>query len=731
MESLVGTKLGAYRIIKPLGEGGMATVFKAYQPSADRFVAIKVLPRQFSIDENFNRRFRREASLLATFQHPFILPMFDYGEEEGYPFIVMPLVSGGTLAARLCGEPLPWEQIVQVISQVGQALDYAHAHGVVHRDVKPTNILLDERGNCLLTDFGIARMVEGTTQITAAGSMIGTPAYMAPEQAMGEKVEASADLYALGVVLYQMATGRVPFHAETPAAVLVKLASDPLPQPCQYNPAISEAVEGVITKALSKRPDRRYATAGEMSEALQAALAQPGNVEPPALAAPVSAIQPPPASRAPQSAADAATDVDGRRIPWQQIGLAVLAASLFVIITLIAIFNWPGTFTPARTPSPLSEAATIAAADASPTPEVAMITPVSTMVPSLKPSSAAANIPVPLNPCISYYDTSQNDLKFICLEGISWEAETVDSNGDVGLYTSLAFDTAGNPHISYYDQTYGDLKYASRSETGWVTSVVDANGIVGMYTSLVLDTQNRPLISYYDRDTGSIKLAWQRGGVWEIWVIDEIGAPGAGQNPALSTSIAVDLLGFPLIAYYDFDEARLKLARLHEGEVEIEVVDSSGDVGLYCSLALDIQGNPVISYFDGGLGALKLAWWGINGWGIQTIDSQGEVGKFTSLVFDRDNHPHISYFDEDHDDVKYAYWSGQAWEIQSVDTPASVGLGTSIDVNANNDPYIAYYEHTSKNLRVSWWQGNHWATSIIESQGDIGLYPSLAFKLQY
>jgi serine/threonine protein kinase len=292
MESLTGKQLGPYYIIEPLGEGGMAVVFKAYQPSADRYVAVKVQPRQLASEPQVFERFRREARLLAKLQHPFILPMFDYGEEDGYPYIVMPLVPGGTLASKFSSQPMSWGEILKVVSQVGQALDYAHANGVVHRDVKPNNILLDGRGNCLLTDFGTARMVEGNVKLTISGKMIGTPAYMAPEQAMGEKVGASTDLYALGVVLYQMATGRVPFQAETPAATLFKLVNDPLLPPRQCNQAIPEAVERVILKALSKQPGQRYATAGELLYALQAALARADLAAPPVVTPAVAVTEP-------------------------------------------------------------------------------------------------------------------------------------------------------------------------------------------------------------------------------------------------------------------------------------------------------------------------------------------------------------------------------------------------------------------------------------------------------
>ncbi len=271
MEDLTGREFGPYRVVEALGEGGMAAVYKAYQANMDRYVAVKVLPRYFASDPQFVGRFEQEAKVLAKLQHPHILPVHDFGEAEGYTYIVMPFVETGTLADLLQEQPLPLPQIRSIISQVGDALDYAHSAGVVHRDVKPSNVLVDKRGNCLLTDFGIAKIVEGTTAFTQTGGIIGTPAFMSPEQIRGEKLDGRSDIYSLGVVLYEMAAGRPPFRAETPPAMLVKHLNDPLPPPRTHNPDLPEGVERVILKSLAKQREDRYATAGEMVRALQAA----------------------------------------------------------------------------------------------------------------------------------------------------------------------------------------------------------------------------------------------------------------------------------------------------------------------------------------------------------------------------------------------------------------------------------------------------------------------------
>jgi serine/threonine protein kinase/ligand-binding sensor domain-containing protein len=288
MADLIGQNLGPYRILEQIGRGGMATVYKAFQPSMNRDVAVKVLPPHFMQDPSFAERFEREAHTVARLEHPHILPVHDYGKaEDGTTYIVMRYVKAGTLADLLKKNPISLPEAVRLFEQIADALAYAHEQGIVHRDMKPSNILVDPRGQTFLTDFGLARMVEGSSELT--GSMIvGTPTYMAPELGEGKPADERSDIYALGIILYEMATGRPPFEAETPMAVIIKHITEPLPLPRQLNPNIPESIERVILKALAKDPNARYQSVTDMLQALQQAM-----VEEPTWVSPAEVTLPP------------------------------------------------------------------------------------------------------------------------------------------------------------------------------------------------------------------------------------------------------------------------------------------------------------------------------------------------------------------------------------------------------------------------------------------------------
>ncbi len=266
--SLTGFALGQYQIVARIGSGGMATVYRAIQTSLNREVAVKILPSHFANDEAFVERFKQEAVAIATLRHPNILNIFDYGEQNGVIFMVMELVPGGTLADRL-GQPVPFEEVLAFMTPLAGAIDYAHSRGIIHRDLKPANVLLTLAGDPILSDFGLARLLEGT-RLTRSGSALGTPEYMSPEQAMAGEVGPATDVYAFGVLLYEMLTGVVPFGGETPVAIILAHLHQPPPTPRSVNPNIPERVEEVILKCLSKEPGDRYPSAIAVIRALEA-----------------------------------------------------------------------------------------------------------------------------------------------------------------------------------------------------------------------------------------------------------------------------------------------------------------------------------------------------------------------------------------------------------------------------------------------------------------------------
>ncbi len=262
MQNLTGQTIDRYHIVVQIGEGGMAVVYKAYDTRLEREVAIKIIRKEAFPPEALDRifkRFEREAKALARLSHPNIVKVHDYGEYEGSPYLVMEYHPGGTLKTML-GKPLDWKVVSKLLIPVASALGYAHQQGILHRDVKPSNILITNQGEPMLTDFGIAKMLDmndGQT-LTGTGLGVGTPEYMAPEQGLGKEVDARVDIYSLGVILYELVTGRKPYTADTPLAVLFKHMTDPLPRPSDLLPGLSKGIEKILIKTLAKDPINRY-----------------------------------------------------------------------------------------------------------------------------------------------------------------------------------------------------------------------------------------------------------------------------------------------------------------------------------------------------------------------------------------------------------------------------------------------------------------------------------------
>lgn len=278
MTELIGKSLGKYQIIARVGRGGMARVYKAYQSSLDRYVAIKLLHSHLAGDPDFVDRFEQEATAVARLRHPNIVQVFDYDKDDEFYYIVMEFIEGPTLKAelserakrsnKLSGCVFAIDEIARVVSTLSDAIDYAHSRGMIHRDLKPGNIMFTVDGQILLTDFGLARMVLSDKQMQS-GALSGTPAYMAPEQVQGGHIDERSDVYSFGVILYELLTGQIPFQADTPYAIMTMHVTEEVPPLRQFNPELPAAVETVVLQALSKDPESRFQTAGDLSGAFQ------------------------------------------------------------------------------------------------------------------------------------------------------------------------------------------------------------------------------------------------------------------------------------------------------------------------------------------------------------------------------------------------------------------------------------------------------------------------------
>jgi serine/threonine protein kinase len=402
MANLIGQTLGRYHILEQLGEGGMAVVYKAYDTQLERHVAIKIIRRDaFPPDqmERMLKRFEREARALARLNHPNIVKVLDYGQYEQSPFIVMEFLPGNTLKHLLPGTPIPWKQAARFLLKVAKALDYAHQNGIIHRDVKPSNILINEARQPVLSDFGIARIVDSgiTQELTATGLLTGTPEYMSPEQAVGAPFDQRVDIYALGIIFYEMLTGRKPYMADTPMAVLVKQASEPLPRPTQFVPDLPGEVEGVLLKALAKNMNNRYGDMAAFSLALSGLLDSQtvtGNTQ--------SFVS---AKKREDASFPASSLKPGKPNPktavniWRTLAISASILLCFIIVAgavLIERFLLPG----AQTSTPVTKfftettTTTVMSSEipSSPTMPVPMVTPTITFEPCISPQDLASRM---------------------------------------------------------------------------------------------------------------------------------------------------------------------------------------------------------------------------------------------------------------------------------------------------------------------------------------------------
>jgi eukaryotic-like serine/threonine-protein kinase len=439
MTNLIGQSLGRYHIVEQLGEGGMAVVYKAFDTRLERDVAIKIIRRgAFPPDQldQILKRFEREAKSLGRLSHPNIVKVYDYGEYKGAPYLVLEYLPSGTLKSKLqdlASRTMPWQEAIRILLPIARALQFAHDHGIIHRDIKPSNILITLSGEPMLSDFGIAKILDNSdlSTLTSSGAAIGTPEYMAPEQWSGI-VSPRSDMYSLGVVLYEMVTGRKPYTADTPAAILLKQATEPLPLPSKWNASLPQELEVALLKALEAKPEDRYSTMGEIVAELEKLLK--GQSEKTSLAAaparkdasqsregsstPVEKVSEPlpPTALAPDSTPQPPLKTTRKRkLQLWIIGLGVLVV-VICLAAVVAIFGKDikaalgithtptGTWTPTNTSMP----------EYTPTPSLPTFTPTFQIITRIRPQDGMVMVQVPEGEFNMGLGTDQN--LAICLQ---------------------------------------------------------------------------------------------------------------------------------------------------------------------------------------------------------------------------------------------------------------------------------------------------------------------------
>jgi serine/threonine protein kinase len=424
-------KIGFYEVKYELGRGGMATVYCAYDPRFEREVAVKVLPRELlHADPQFRLRFEREAKIIAQLEHSAIVPVYDVGEADGQPYFVMRYMNGGSLSDRIKKGIMSIDEAARILGIIAPALDEAHSKGIIHRDIKPSNILFDRRDNPYISDFGIAKLSQAQAGNVTGSAIIGTPAYMAPEQAQGDEIDGRSDIYSLGIILYEMVTGKQPYEADTPMAVAIKHITDPVPHILNANPELPEGMETIIQTAMAKKKTDRYPNAVEMTQSLRDVARNTTTKLQTRVAVPRSTPAVQPEVVAPKKSMNLMAVI----LPI--VVIAVLAGGFFAVNALMSGRNRPivteppapiPTFTPV--PATQTSAPTVAATEA--------VVPIVEATATEALPSATATAAGPLSPVLGRADKiafiANNELWLMNVDGSELKQLTNDeaSKGDV------------------------------------------------------------------------------------------------------------------------------------------------------------------------------------------------------------------------------------------------------------------------------------------------------------
>jgi len=744
-KNLIGqTLLNQYRVDAFLAAGGMGAVYQVWDQKRSVLLAMKVLRADLAEDPSIIKRFRREANALKKLTHPNIVPFYGLFQAEALNFLLEAYIDGPTLKEiiKKNGAPFSVNDALVYLKALSAALGYAHAHGVVHCDVKPGNVMIDKGGNIYLTDFGIARHAESTTTTLPT---VGTAAYMAPEQIRGDAVTPATDVYALGVIVYEMLAGRRPFQGEgndtgggstgATAAERIRyghLNLDP-PDPRNYNPGINEALARIMLRALAKNPTDRFQNVREFYEAILAISGQTHSSisdRVPMAASTIASIGYAAFPTASGAAGKETIKGNLQRIPvwvWGIVGVILLALLFFgwnglrsgasptpVVVLVTATAQVSSTPVPSETPVP------------SITPTATQtFTPLPTNTPTLSPTPTIAPVyewlPEILQPSLAagaFSSMAIDDQGYMHVaffqdtgdiiwyahnntRNKEWAFENLHGEAGWGFHISLALDNQGNPYIAFNNvpskKRLPFLWYVFWTSNGWSQNFRNGNkNVTNTDISLAMGLDNVPHFAYqWDQDNSLMYSRFTQSQGWVDQKVDD------SSDGCLAFPIALDPNGDPHMSYCA-SEGGLKYARLEGDSWRRQVVDPSGGAGVYSDLVIDANGQPHIAYYDQGTGALKYATLVGENWEIQVIDDQGDVGQYPSIAVDLEGHIHISYYDVSNTALKYAYGNLEGWYQEEVDNKGEVGEFSSIALMpSSGEPRISYYDRRNEDLKLA------------------------------